>query len=146
MIERGLLTRQITYARLRAQGLSAAKAYRGAGYRGAETNAYRLENRPDVQQQIERFRKERAELLSYDESNPVKAEALSDPAFAASFLLNSLLTALGQAKASGDAKATAGIVKQIADMLSVQFNADALKDATGDNSTASLLAQLEALK
>jgi len=144
MTTRGLLTRQLAFAKHRAQGLSVEKAYRAAGYAGATVNGYRLENRPDVAAAIDTFKSQRENLLSQHEGNPVRAEDLADLGFARNYLIDSLLTALAQAKAAADAKTAVVVVGKIVDLLSITFNPGDL--AENDQSTAALLAQLGALK
>jgi hypothetical protein len=143
---RSLSPRHLTYARLRAQGISIPQAFKDAGYTSYKTNAYRLEARPDIQAAIADARTHRDELMSAGDTVKVKAEDLSDGAVASTFLLQILIDALSQARTQGDPKTVLAITSKIAELLAVKFTPDALKDATGDNSTASLLAQLEALK
>lgn len=109
-----------------------------------KANAYRLENRDDIQRAIEDYRKRRDELLSASEAVQIKAEDLSDVTVTQNFLLETLLNALSQARALGDPKTVLAITSKLADMLAVKFDQTVLTD--GSQSTASLLAQLDALK
>lgn len=144
MTSRGLLTRQLAFAKHRAQGLTVAKAYRAAGYKGDAVNGHRLDHRPDVQAAIAGFKQQRANLLSLHEGNAVKAEDLADLGFARNYLIDSLLTALAQAKAAADAKTAVTVVSKLVDLLSITFSPGDL--AEDDQSTAALLAQLGVLK
>ncbi|GEM_PF-6390323 len=74
----------------------------------------------------------------------MRAEDLADLGFARNYLIDSLLTALAQAKAAADAKTAVVVVGKIVDLLSITFNPGDL--AENDQSTAALLAQLGALK
>jgi hypothetical protein len=144
MQHRSLSPRHLAYAKYRGQGFSPPQAFREAGYVSDKANAYRLENRDDIQRAIEDYRKRRDELLSASEAVQIKAEDLSDVTITQNFVLETLLNALSQARALGDPKTVLAITSKLADMLAVKFDQSALTDSS--QSTASLLAQLEALK
>jgi hypothetical protein len=144
MQNRSISPKHLSYAKHRAQGMSPPQAFKEAGYISEKTNAYRLENRPDIQNAIADFRQRREELLSAGEATQVKAEDLSDVAVTQNFLLQTLLDALSQARAQGDPKTILAITVKIADLLAVKFDPTKLKD--GNQSTASLLKQLEAIR
>lgn len=144
MQNRPLTPRHLAYAKFRSQGMNPPQAFKEAGYTSEKTNAYRLEGRPDIQATIADFRKRREELLAASEATIVKAEDLSDATVTSTFLLQTLLDALSQARAIGDPKTVLAITTKLADMLAVKFDVATLKEDS--QSTASLLKQLEALK
>lgn len=144
MQNRPLTPRHLAYAKFRAQGMTPPQAFKEAGYTSEKTNAYRLENRDDVQSAIADYRKRREELLTANEAAQFKAEDLSDISITQNFLLQTLLDALAQARTMGDPKTVLAITIKLADLLSVKFDTAEARDTP--SSTASLLKQLEAIR
>jgi hypothetical protein len=144
MKNRPLTPRHLSYSKFRAQGMSVPQAFRAAGYTSYKTNAYRLENRPDIQTAIADFQAQRGELLTEGDTALIKAEDLSDVGVTQNFLLQTLLDALAQARTMGDPKTVLAITTKLADLLAIRFDPATLRDDS--QSAASLLKQLEALK
>ncbi|QGG91519.1 hypothetical protein GH983_13995 [Agrobacterium sp. MA01] len=120
------------------------QAFKEAGYTSEKTNAYRLENRDDVQSAIADYRNRRQELLTASEAAQFKAEDLSDVSLTQNFLLQTLLDALAQARTMGDPKTVLAITTKLADFLRVRFDTTTITDDS--KSTATLLKQLEVIR
>ncbi|QEE44307.1 hypothetical protein FVA81_06615 [Rhizobium sp. WL3] len=119
------------------------QAFKEAGYTSEKTNAYRLENRDDIQSAIADYQKRRAELLTAGEDRCLKAEDLSDASVTQSFLMQTLLDALAQAKTMGDPRTVLAITTKLADLLALKFDT-AIKKAPHP-SASSILKKLEEL-
>lgn len=144
MQHRPLTPRHLAYAKFRAQGMTPPQAFKEAGYTSEKTNAYRLENRDDVQSAIADYRNRRQELLTASEAAQFKAEDLSDVSLTQNFLLQTLLDALAQARTMGDPKTVLAITTKLADFLRVRFDTTTITDDS--KSTATLLKQLEVIR
>jgi hypothetical protein len=126
--------------------MAVPQAFRAAGYTSYKTNAYRLENRPDIQNAIADFQAQRGELLTEGDTTLIKAEDLSDVGVTQNFLLQTLLDALVQARTMGDPKTVLAITTKLADLLAVKFAPGDLSEASVGRSTAELLKQLDTLR
>jgi hypothetical protein len=132
------------YAKYRAQGQKPTDAFKSAGYESAPVNAYRLENRSDIQAQIKLFQDQRKELLAGAEQTHVNAGSLQELGLTKTFLVQSLLSLLSTAQGTGDVKGGLATVKMITDLLNVRFDTHAVEDMP-DMTPTEIMAKLEAL-